>query len=276
VGSKTGVPLEGLDAERGLAKCRSPGFGSVTPARSPELHLMPRVRQTAKLVHLIRNQPKMASSHLGHFYITLSAPQDHDSTGHLTLFWGCRKEFPKAMSDSEMAANRILDLYWLGYLLTGDREQSVHGVLETLEMPDAANPFFESWFSTWARKIFIAKVLGYVSPRASASELRIRLRRLEAETGPIRPIDPTAGKAELERALLNMDPFPRCALLLSVFEKLAVEDVGILLNTDRESVKTATAIGLIELARNLAGDRSSEPAGRVRATSLEAMQEMAA
>jgi len=35
------------------------------------------------------------------------------------------------------------------------------------------------------------------------------------------------------------------------------EDIGILLNADRESVKTATAIGLIELARNLAGDRTS-------------------
>jgi len=175
-----------------------------------------------------------------------------------------------------MPADRIFDLYWLGYLLTGDPERSVQGVLETLEMPDAADPFFESWFITWGRKIFIAKVLGYVSPKASASELRIRLRRLQAETRQrsIRSIDSAAGKAELERALLKIDAFPRCALLLSVFEKLAVEDVGILLNADRQSVKTATAIGLIELARNLAGDRSSESAGRVSTASLRALQEI--
>jgi len=121
-------------------------------------------------------------------------------------------------------------------------------------------------------------VLGYVSPKASASELRIRLRRLQAETGQgsIRPIDSAAGKAELERALLKIELFPRCALLLSVFEKLAVEDVGSLLNADRESVKTATAIGLIELARNLAGGRRSEAAGRVRTAALGAMQEITA
>ena len=59
-----------------------------------------------------------------------------------------------------MPADQMFDLYWLGYLLTGDRERSVQAVIETLEMPDAANPFFENWMVTWSRKIFIAKVLG--------------------------------------------------------------------------------------------------------------------
>lgn len=171
------------------------------------------------------------------------------------------------MSKRDMAVNQVFDLYWLGYLLTGDRQRSVQAVIEIIEMPDAANPFFKNWMITWSRKIFIAKVLGYVTPETSAAELRNRLRRLQAQTGRglIRSIDPIAGKAELERALLAIDPFPRCSLLLSVFEGLATEDIGILFNADRESVKAATAIGLIELARNLAGERKS------RATAMEQM-----
>ena len=165
-----------------------------------------------------------------------------------------------------MPAERVFSLYWLGYLLTGDPERSAQGVLETLEITDAANPFFETWMIMWARKIFISKVLGPVGPRASASELRRRLHRLQAETGNafIETIDGAAGKGELEWALLEIETFPRRALLLSVFEKLAIEDIVILLNADRESVKAATAIGLIELARNMAGERISKPARQVR------------
>jgi hypothetical protein len=155
-----------------------------------------------------------------------------------------------------MPADRMFDLYWLGYLLTEDRERSVDAVIETLQMPDRANPCFEAWMVKWSRKIFIAKVLGGVTHKTSARELRIRLRRLQSGTersSSRRPV--TAGsKGELEAALLRIEPLPRRALLLNVFEKLAIEDIGILLNLDRESVKTATAIGLIELTRNLAGD----------------------
>jgi DNA-directed RNA polymerase specialized sigma24 family protein len=115
-----------------------------------------------------------------------------------------------------------------------------------------------------------------LTAKTSSSELRIRLRRLQAETGRsfIRSIDPVAGKAELERALLAIDTFPRRALLLRVFEKLAIEDIGVLLNADRESVKTATTIGLIQLARNLAGDRKSRTAHPVKPVSFDALQQM--
>jgi hypothetical protein len=173
-----------------------------------------------------------------------------------------------------MLTDQMLELYWLGYLLTGERERSVQAVIETLEVPDAANPFFESWMIKWSRKIFIAKVLGFVTAKTNASELRNRLRRLQAEVGRsrIRGIDKAAGKAELERALLAIETFPRCALLLSVFERLPIGDVAILLNSDRESVKTATAIGLIELARNLAADKKSHATRPLQAASFSAMQ----
>ena len=165
-----------------------------------------------------------------------------------------------------MPRTQVSDVYWLGYLLTGDYERTAEILIDGLEMPDAANPFFEGWMMTWSRKIFIAKVLGSVKPELDRAQLRDRLRRLQAETRKGLPrIEHVAGKANLERALLAIDPFSRCALLLRVFEKLAVEDVATLLNSDRESVTTATAIGLIELARNLAEDQKSTEANRVKA-----------
>ena len=33
---------------------------------------------------------------------------------------------------------QLMDLYWLAYLLTGDRERSVESVIETIDMRDAA------------------------------------------------------------------------------------------------------------------------------------------
>jgi hypothetical protein len=166
-----------------------------------------------------------------------------------------------------MSANQLIDLYWLGYLLTGDRERSVQAVMETVEMPGVAGQFFEGWMVTWSRKIFIAKVLGHVAPETSVSQLRTRLRRLQCEAwrGFNRWIGPEAGKPELERALLEIESLPRCALLLSVFEKLPLEDVGILLNVDAQSVKTATAIGQIELARNITKGASIDAVEEVTA-----------
>jgi hypothetical protein len=57
---------------------------------------------------------------------------------------------------------------------------------------------------------------------------------------------------ELHRALLAIDVFPRCALLLTIFEKLPVKDAALLLNADERLVLRAQATALIELTRNLA------------------------
>jgi hypothetical protein len=158
-----------------------------------------------------------------------------------------------------MTAEPFYDIYWLGFLLTGDRERALETVIETMDGRDPANPFFAKWFVQWSRKVFIAKVLGSVTPQSTAGELRRRFQKLnsEARRDGLRPVSPTMDKTDLQAALLEIDWFPRCALVLRVFEKLSVEDVAILLNADRERVKTATAIGLMELSRNLAGTWTS-------------------
>jgi len=101
-------------------------------------------------------------------------------------------------------------------------------------------------------------VLGPLPPASGDAELRKRLKRLEskAERFKWQVMESRTGKAELEEALLAIDPLPRRAMLLTIFEELSVEDTSILLNADRECVKTATAIGLLEMSQNLVAKRA--------------------
>lgn len=147
------------------------------------------------------------------------------------------------------------ELLWLAYLLTGDRQTSMDAVVHAMDTSDAANPFFRNWMISWSRKLVIAKALGSIEQEMGESVRRARERQCP------RPAEiPTRGwslnantdKAEIERALLAIDLFPRCAVLLTVFEKVSLDDAAVLLSADRETVKTAKAIGLAELTWNLA------------------------
>jgi hypothetical protein len=60
----------------------------------------------------------------------------------------------------------------------------------------------------------------------------------------------------LERALLAIDAFPRCVLLLLMFEGHSIDDAMVLLDADRELVHKAQVFALQELTRNLAGSRA--------------------
>ena len=150
--------------------------------------------------------------------------------------------------------NQVAELYWLGYLLTGDRERSIQAVVHTLDNSQAGEPLCGNRMLAWFRRMFIAKALGSAPGPTSTAELGTRLGCLQHGERRCLPrsMQSPAGKPELARALLAIDLFPRRALVLRVFEKLAFEEIGILLKADRESVKTAVAVGLIELARNLA------------------------
>jgi hypothetical protein len=171
------------------------------------------------------------------------------------------------------------ELFWLAFLLTGNREVNIEAVVEALDLDDTANSFFKRWMVVWSRKLFIATVLGPLNSEMAASALRTELRQFEySKASKSLPhsgwsLAPDTDKLQLERALLAIDLFPRCALLLLIFEKLSLDDVMVLLNADREMVATAKAIGLIELARNLAraqGWASAPDGGHARRINLPA------
>lgn len=152
---------------------------------------------------------------------------------------------------------RRSELYWLAFLLTGRPTPSVDVVSETLEGDSGSNGFFESWMLRWSRKVVVSKALGVIRAELAASRHRIEGSRLDSPAiGDLPARDwslaADSAKPDLERALLAIDVFPRCALLLTVFEKLPIADAATLLDAGQELVNKAKVIGLRELTRNLA------------------------
>jgi hypothetical protein len=148
-------------------------------------------------------------------------------------------------------------LVWLAFLLTGDMSLGGDVVGEALEAHDPTAPFFEQWMSAWRRKLVIARALGRVRLPLMTSISRVKLRVQNwTYEDQLPPPTWSAGRevtrAQFEDAVLAIDIFPRCALLLRIFEKIPTEHAALLLNTDEELVESATAMALNELAWNIA------------------------
>lgn len=165
------------------------------------------------------------------------------------------------MPSLESANMHAANLYWLAFLLTGQREASVDMAVEALDSPDG-NPFFSAWMLAWARKVVIAKALGAIRQDLAASARRMASRR--GRSCPPAPrnwaLGPGTTKLQIERALLAIDVFPRCALLLSIFEGLSLDDATVLLDGDRDLVRNAQACAIEELTHNLASMREAQRA----------------
>jgi DNA-directed RNA polymerase specialized sigma24 family protein len=158
------------------------------------------------------------------------------------------------MQTLEQANEGAADLYWLAFLLTGHRESSLDVAIEALDLQDDAHPFFPAWMLAWSRRVVIAKALAAIRDELAASARRTASKRAQRSALSLRNwvLDRHTTKVQLERALLAIDVFPRCALLLSVFEGMSLEDAAVLLDAGRRLVGKAQMTGLRELTRNLA------------------------
>jgi DNA-directed RNA polymerase specialized sigma24 family protein len=159
------------------------------------------------------------------------------------------------------------ELYWLAFLLTGDREQSVQAFTRAFELENGANPVFRQFMVSWARKLVIAASLATIETELRESACRTADTDDQDSAQLAGPLlshawmgDGHMTKLELERAVLAIDAFPRCALLLTVFEHLSIEDAASLLNTDEAALKLAQSAGFIQLTRNIASGRGWRPA----------------
>jgi DNA-directed RNA polymerase specialized sigma24 family protein len=157
---------------------------------------------------------------------------------------------------------RAADLHWLAFLLTGDHETSIQIAEETFEADDGANPFFSKWLVGWSRRLSIARATAAIRENLAESARRVASINVETRALPGRAwvLDENTTKQTLERALLMIDVFPRAAVLLLIFERMALADAAVLLDASNSLVRKAQAIGVRELTANLAhmqGWRSS-------------------
>lgn len=150
------------------------------------------------------------------------------------------------------------DLYWLAFLLTGHRDISIDIAADAATSQDYANPFFADWMRNWQRRLVIAKALTAVHDELADSARRTEIAHVSSSRMPRNwSLSPDTTKADLERALLAIDLFPRATLLVLVFEGIRIADAYSLLNADPDLLNKAQAIGLRELAANLASMESS-------------------
>jgi DNA-directed RNA polymerase specialized sigma24 family protein len=148
-----------------------------------------------------------------------------------------------------------MDLRRVLFLLTGTQDAIVDFIPPGPDLKDSRNSFFSAWMLSWARKVAIQKALAPVREEIAQSGFRTSLCRVEASgAGNFNAaLDNCITHHNFETALLSVDVFPRCVLVLSVVEKLSIHDTAILLDAGNDLVRKALLIGRQELTRNLAG-----------------------
>jgi len=156
----------------------------------------------------------------------------------------------------------VADLHWLATLLTGCREIAAGITVQAIVRADEPNAFFASWMHGWSRRILIAKAMNAVRGDLAASGRRAGLMRTDTPALPRHSweLDRETSKSDLERALLSIEVFPRAAVLLLLFEGMAVNDAAILLDSSPDLVRKAQALGVAELTVNLATMQGWRPA----------------
>jgi hypothetical protein len=142
------------------------------------------------------------------------------------------------------------DLYWLAFLITADHDRSVRAVTSVLEAGGS-----QELASNRTRELLL---------EASLAAIEFDLRKSVFQTfwkQDLSELDPLLARfslarpepAELRRAMLNIDVFPRCAL--TVFEHMPMQKTALLLDAGEELVRTGQSMGTIGLTRNLAINR---------------------
>jgi len=151
--------------------------------------------------------------------------------------------------------DHMSELYWLAFLLTGDRERSVQAYTGALNS-EAPAPGLHKFMLSWARRLVVVAALGTIRRQLRESELRTR-PATESELNGLAlsaSLDRASfTKEELEAALLSMDVFIRCAVVLTIFERLSVKEAAELLGADKNTVKSAQARGVTEMTWRLVG-----------------------
>jgi len=159
------------------------------------------------------------------------------------------------MQTLEQSRKRAMDLYWLAFLLTGHSDLSIDVAIESFDIQNGARPVFSAWMLRRSRRLVISKALAAIRDELAASARRTESKRSKRPALPPRrwTLHQNIPKVALEHALLAIDVFPRCALLLSIFEGMSLHDVVILLGGDRSLVRKAQVAALREFICKLAG-----------------------
>ncbi|MGA3185719.1 MAG: hypothetical protein ABSF22_01290 [Bryobacteraceae bacterium] len=150
----------------------------------------------------------------------------------------------------------LAELYWLAYLLTGNEDRSVHASSSALDIDDG---LFDGEKKKWARALTIVEALGTIETVLRRSLVRVAQSNGEEMASQAEWM----GRAritteEFEDAVLRIDAFPRCAMLLTIFEGLPIKATALLLNASMALTAAAQRIGIVQLTARLAAHHDRE------------------
>lgn len=150
----------------------------------------------------------------------------------------------------------VARLCWVAFLLTENWHLSLELVCSVFDRDDMHESFPRQ------RMILKSRLVATPAIAIIKAQLAESARRTERAlaTDWKRDIGPLAAdwsrrsaltKAALQQALLAIDLFPRCALLLVVFEGLSIEDAALLLEENEGLVRGTLGLALLQLTQNL-------------------------
>jgi hypothetical protein len=159
----------------------------------------------------------------------------------------------------EVFEEKSSELYSLAFLITGNMDRSVEAFNRALDF-DEDNPTFDKFMNAWARKLVIVEALATIKTELRISKQRVaRAAEDELSSDARLKRRPYIGREEFEEAVVAIDAFPRCAMLLTIFEGMTTKAASALLNEDEPLTRKAQRIGIVQLTRNLAGDNGRDP-----------------
>ena len=134
------------------------------------------------------------------------------------------------------------ELFSLAFLLTGDTERSVEAFDRALDYDDSENP----------RERIIGEALGTMRTELRTSRQRTAQMTEDAACVEARlQSRPEIPQGDFEEAVISIDAFPRCAMLLTIFEGMSIRAASALLHADEALTRVAQRIGIVELTRHL-------------------------
>src|SRR5271165_6893841 len=147
---------------------------------------------------------------------------------------------------------RSPELYSLAFLLTGSTHRSLQAINRALNYHDEQTTLFGNFRNALARRLIIIEALEMMEIELQASRQRVaRPTASERQTSKAWKSRPRVAREEFEKSVLEIDAFPRCAMLLTVFEGMSLQTAAGLLNADRSLTHAARRIGVLQLTDNL-------------------------
>jgi DNA-directed RNA polymerase specialized sigma24 family protein len=144
-------------------------------------------------------------------------------------------------------------LYWLAYVITGDRERAIEAFNGALDLPNTYATMSRCNLLHCARRLVIISAINVMRTELQAAIAHPRPEiAFDLDLYPEWDTSAQLTREFLESALFQLDVFSRCSLLLTVFEKLPVCDAALLLNTDEELVRRAREYALCVLTAAIA------------------------